>query len=265
MARSVLARNNVRIIGTGPKTIILAHGFGTDQTAWRHQEADLATTHRVILFDHVGAGSSDISAYSARRYRSLHSYADDIVEILAELDAQEVVYVGHSMSGMAGVLAAILEPDRFARMILIAASPRYLNDGDYHGGFEQRDIDNLLAAMTANYQMWASGFAGLAMANPERPELAEKFAATLTALRPDIAVATSRMIFHSDYRAEVPQLKVPTLIVQSQNDVAVPLAVGEYLAQHIPHAQLQTIAAQGHLPHLSSPQAVLDAIRSFLP
>lgn len=263
-SHSALVRNNVRVVGSGAKTIIFAHGFGTDQTAWRRQESVLAADHRLVLFDHVGAGSSDPRAYSPQRYRSLHSYADDLLEILAELEVQDAVYVGHSMSGSIGVLAAALEPERFSRMIFLNASPRYLNDGDYHGGFEQSDIDNLYAAMTTNYQLWVSGFARMVMANPERMDLTQEFAATLSAIRPDIAVAVSRIIFQSDYRAELPRHRVPTLIVQSSHDVAVPRGVGEYLARHIPRAELLVIDAHGHLPHMSAPQAVLDAICSFI-
>lgn len=262
--QGALARNNVRVTGTGSPTIVLAHGFGTDQTAWRHQEAALAGSHRLVLFDHVGAGGSDLSAYSPRRYRNLHSYADDLLEILGELAVRDALYIGHSMSGMIGLLAALLAPGHFARMIFLNASPRYLNDAGYCGGFEQSDIDNLYAAMTTNYQLWASGFAGLVMGNPERPELAQEFAATLTAIRPDIASAVTRIIFQSDYRAELSRLTVPTMIVQSSEDVAVPRAVGEYLAHHIPRAELRVIEAHGHLPHMSEPQRVLDAIQSFL-
>lgn len=262
--QGALARNNVRVTGTGSPTIVLAHGFGTDQTAWRHQEAALAGSHRLVLFDHVGAGGSDLSAYSPRRYRNLHSYADDLLEILGELAVRDALYIGHSMSGMIGLLAALLAPGHFARMIFLNASPRYLNEAGYCGGFEQSDIDNLYAAMTTNYQLWASGFAGLVMGNPERPELAQEFAATLTAIRPDIASAVTRIIFQSDYRAELSRLTVPTMIVQSSEDVAVPRAVGEYLAHHIPRAELRVIEAHGHLPHMSEPQRVLDAIQSFL-
>lgn len=263
-SHSALVRNNVRVVGSGAQTIILAHGFGTDQTAWRRQEAALAAEHRLILFDHVGAGGSDSRAYSPHRYRSLHSYADDLLEILAELEVKDAVYVGHSMSGSIGLLAAVLEPERFVRMIFLNASPRYLNDGDYRGGFEQSDIDNIFAAMIANYQLWASGFAGMVMGHPERADLTQEFSQTLSAIRPDIAVAVSRIIFQSDYRAELPRLRVPTLVVQSSHDVAVPRGVGEYLASHIPQAKLLVIDSRGHLPHMSAPLTVLDAIRSFI-
>lgn len=262
-----LIRNNVRVIGEGPSTIVLAHGFGSDQTAWRYQAAELAKSHRVVLFDHVGANPTTLAAYSPRRYRSLHGYSDDLLEILAELDVKNAFYVGHSMSGMIGLLSATIEPARFSRLVLLAASPRYLNDAatGYHGGFEPSDIEGLYAAMSSHYQAWASGFAGLAMGNPNRPELGDEFRATLSAIRPDIAVAVARVIFSFDHRADVPRMTLPTLVVQTDRDIAVPVAVGTYLAKHLPHAALKIIAADGHLPHLSAPDLVLDAIRAFLP
>jgi sigma-B regulation protein RsbQ len=260
----VLKRNNVRIAGNGQDTIIFAHGFGSDQTAWRHQEAALSSTHRLVFFDHVGAGGSDFSAYSPRRYKGLTSYASDLLEICDTLQLNGASYVGHSMGGMIGLLAGAVQPTLFRKMVFVGASPRYLNDVGYVGGFEQADIDALYASMSANYHAWASGFAGLAMANPERPELAQEFAATLTTVRPDIAVAVARTIFQSDHRQDLPRLKVPTLIVQSTEDIAVPMAVGEYLARHIPSATLKVVDAKGHFPHLSAPQAVTEAIRDYL-
>jgi len=259
-----IQRNNARIVGKGSRTVVFAHGFGTDQTAWRHQEAVFVEERRVVLFDHVGAGRSDPAAYSPRRYQSLRSYAADLLELLAELDLAEVDYVGHSMSGMIGLLAALEEPERFRKMVFIGASPRYLNDGGYRGGFEQAEIDALYEAMTGSYHAWASGFAGAAMENPDRPELAQEFAATLCAIRPDIALAVSRLIFQSDHRADLPGLEVPTLIVQTRSDVAVPHEVGEYLARHIPGAELEVIDAHGHLPHMSAPDAVNAALRAYL-
>jgi sigma-B regulation protein RsbQ len=264
MVATAIQRNNARVVGDGPKTLVLAHGFGTDQTAWRHQEAALAGEHRLVLFDHVGTTGSDLAAYSPRRYQSLHSYAEDLLELLDELDARNVFYVGHSMSGMVGLLAALLEPERFRRLIFLGASPRYLDDDGYKGGFTQKDLDALYEAMTSNYHAWASGFAPLAMGNPERPELGLAFAATLSAQRPDIALAMARIIFQSDHRADLPALRVPTLILQTRNDIAVPMEVGQYLAAHIPDAKLTVIDATGHFPHLSAPAAVTHAIRGFL-
>ena len=261
---TALVRNNVQVIGDHPQTLILAHGFGTDQTAWRHQQAVLAERYRLVLFDHVGAGGADPAAYSPHRYRSLHSYAADLLEVLDVLKVKQAVYVGHSMSGMIGLLSALQEPACFARMIFIGASPRYLNDAGYGGGFDQPSLDALYAAMASNYQAWVSGFAGLAMDNPERRELADEFARTLSAIRPDIAQNVARVLFQSDYRAELPLLKVPTLVMATNHDMAVPLAVSEYLAQQIPQAQLAVVEGRGHFPHMSGPAAVNAAILSFL-
>ncbi|HRI55013.1 MAG TPA: alpha/beta hydrolase [Pseudomonadota bacterium] len=266
MTRSsaVQQRNHVRVVGQGGKTLVFSHGFGTDQTAWHQQEAAFRPEHRLVLFDLVGAGKSELAAYSPRRYRTMHSYAEDLLEILAELQLRDVIYVGHSMSGIIGLLAALQEPERFAKMIFLSASPRYLNDSGYIGGFEQADIDALYAAMAGNYQSWASGFGPIVAANPDRPEVASAFVSTLSAIRPDIALAVARMVYQSDHRADLPGLRVPTLIVQSSDDVAVPIGVGEYLAHNIPGARYLLINARGHLAHMSAPDEVNRAIRSFL-
>lgn len=255
---SVLNRNNVHLLGRGSQTIIFAHGFGSDQTAWRHQIAAFESSYRIVLFDHVGAGKSDMAAYSPRRYTSLYSYAEDLLDLCAELKLSQAILVGHSVSGMVSLLAALVDPSRFSKLIFVGASPRYLNDSDndYIGGFEQSDLDALYAAMSANYYAWASGFAPLAMGHPDRPELAVEFANTLTAIRPDIAQAVARVIFQSDHRKELPRLTVPTFVLQSYNDIAVPLQVGHYMATHIPKAQLILMDAYGHLPHISAPDEV---------
>ncbi|MBD2101909.1 alpha/beta fold hydrolase [Leptolyngbya sp. FACHB-261] len=264
MATSVLRRNNVQLLGQGEQTIVFAHGFGSDQTAWRHQVAAFKDRYRIVLFDHVGAGKSDFAAYSPRRYSSLYSYAEDLLDLCAELKLRQCTLVGHSVSGMVSLLAALIEPQYFKLLIFISASPRYLNDVGYIGGFEQADLDSLYAAMSANYHAWASGFAPIAMGNPERPELATEFANTLAAIRPDIAQAVARVIFQSDHRAELPRLKIPTVILQASNDIAVPNEVGKYLAAHIPQSQLVPIDAKGHLPHLSAPDVVTQAVATCL-
>jgi sigma-B regulation protein RsbQ len=258
MLSRVLDRHHTHIIGQGNQTLVFAHGFGSDQSAWRHQVEAFSPFYRLVLFDHVGAGQSDMSAYSPRRYRTLYSYAEDVLELLAELRCTDVIFVGHSVSSMVGLLAALLDPSRFRQLIFVSGSPRYLNDPatNYIGGFEQSDLDALYASMSANYYAWAGGFAPLAMANPERPELAIEFARTLSAIRPDVAQAVARVIFQSDHRAELPKLKVPTTILQSNNDIAVPPQVGEYMAAKIPQAELININAEGHLPHLSAPALV---------
>lgn len=266
MVTSILRRNNVNILGnqSSDRTLVFAHGFGSDQTAWRHQVAAFASDYRIVLFDHVGAGKSDFSAYSPRRYSSLYSYAEDLLDLYAELKLTDSISIGHSVSGMVSLLAALVEPQCFKQLIFISASPRYLNDVGYYGGFEQSDLDAIYAAMSANYYAWASGFAPIAMGNPERPELATEFANTLAAIRPDIAQAVSRVIFQSDHRQELPRLNVPTVILQSSNDIAVPVEVGQYIAQNLPQSKFIRINAKGHLPHLSAPDVVTKAIASCL-
>ncbi len=264
MATSILERNNVKVLGTGKQTIIFAHGFGSDQTAWRHQVAAFAPHCRIILVDHVGAGKSDFNAYSPHRYSSLYSYAEDLLDLCAELKLTKCTLVGHSVSGMISLLAALVEPDRFKQLIFIGASPRYLNDRNYIGGFERSDLDALYAAMSSNYYSWASGFAPLIMGNPDRPELSAEFARTLTAIRPDIAQAVAKVIFESDHRQELPRLQVPTLILQPSNDPAVPPEVGRYMADKISHSEFMLIESEGHLPHMSAPDLVTKAISAWI-
>lgn len=264
MVANILQRNHVTVIGDGSQTLLFAHGFGSDQTAWRHQVAAFVADYRIVLFDHVGAGKSDLAAYSPRRYSTLYSYAEDLLDLCDALKLMQCVLVGHSVSGMVSLLAALVEPQCFSKLIFINASPRYLNDLDYIGGFEQSDLDALYAAMSSNYYAWASGFAPIVMGNPDQPELAIEYAKTLSNIRPDIAQAIARVIFQSDHRKELPRLKVPTVILQSTHDIAVPPQVGKYMAAQIPQSQLLPISAQGHLPHLSAPNTVTNAIASCL-
>jgi sigma-B regulation protein RsbQ len=262
MQSSLIKRNHVHLLGRGRQPIIFAHGFGSNQTAWRHQVAAFEDSYRIILFDHVGAGQSDMAAYSPLRYSSLYSYAEDLLELCAELELSQAILVGHSVSGMVSLLAALIDPKRFRQLIFLGASPRYLNDAavGYIGGFEQSDLDALYAAMSSNYYAWVSGFAPLAMGNPDRPELAIEFAKTLSAIRPDIAQAVARVIFQSDHRAELPKLTVPVVILQSSDDIAVPPYVGQYMSEHIPDSKLILINAKGHLPHLSAPHEVTQTL-----
>lgn len=264
MATSILRRNHVHVLGHGSQTIIFAPGFGSDQTAWRHQVEAFQADYRIVLFDHVGAGKSDFSAYSPHRYSSLYSYSEDLLDLCAELKLTQCILVGHSVSGMVSLLAALVEPERFSQLIFISASPRYLNDVGYFGGFEQSDLDGLYAAMSANYYAWASGFAPIAMATQDKPELAREFANTLGAIRPDIAQAVARVIFQSDHRAELPRLRVPTVILQASDDIAVPIQVGQYMADKIPQSKFIPIPARGHLPHISAPDVVTSTIASCL-
>ncbi|SEU27610.1 alpha/beta fold hydrolase [Stigmatella erecta] len=266
MGSVIWKRNNVTVLGKGPETLLLAHGFGSEQSAWRFQAEAFQDRYRVVLFDHVGCGKSDFNAYSAHRYRSLHRYAEDMLELCDELGLADCTLVGHSLSGMVGVLASAMDPTRFRRLVFVKASPRYLNDPaqDYVGGFEQAQIDALYESMSACFVSWASGFGKAAVGNPERPELAQEFIRSLSGMRPDIARSIARIIFQSDHRQELARVRPPTLILQAGEDFAVPDSVAHFMARTIPQATLVPIPARGHLPHLSAPLAVTQAVDAFL-
>ena len=264
LSRPTLSRHNVTVHGAGAETVVFAHGFGTDQTAWSAQVDALPRGKRAILFDHIGAAPNNCSYYSPVRYSTMYAFAADLVRILEQLDVRDAVVVGHSMSGVASLLASLLCPSRIRKLVLIGASARYLNDGAYHGGFAQADLDALYEAMSANYYAWAAGFAPLAMGNAGRPDLASYFARTLCRVRPDIALGVLKLAFQSDYRSELPRVTANTWVLQTERDIAVPMQAAEYLATHIPGAQLQVLRAEGHFPHISSPEEVSRALHDIL-
>lgn len=260
----ILNTYNISEIGNGSTTLVLAHGFGSDQTAWHHQIEALKPNYRLILFDYLGCGKSDISTYSPVEYTSLERYSEDVLKIYDHLGLTNTIFVGHSVSAMIGVLASLKRPEYFQKLVFVGASPRYLNDDGYAGGFTQSDLYNLYRAMADNYLEWATGFSQLAMRNHDRPELGKQFARTLSAMRPDIAQSTARVIFESDLRSYLPLIKHAVLILQSQNDIAVPLSVGNYLSSQISDNTLIELPSEGHFPHMSAPQAVTNAIRDFI-
>jgi sigma-B regulation protein RsbQ len=257
-------RNNVVVAGPADRPVVmLAHGFGCDQNLWRLVSPRLAENFRVVLFDHVGAGRSDLSAWQAERYATLDAYADDVLRICRELDLRQVVFVGHSVSAMIGVLAAIREPGRFSKLILVGPSPRYIDDADYRGGFSNADIEELLESLDSNYLGWSAAMAPVIMGNPERPELAEELAGSFCRTDPAIARVFARTTFLSDNRADLAQVTVPTLILQCAQDAIAPAEVGAFVHDQIPGSTLVTLAATGHCPQLSAPDATLAAIASF--
>jgi sigma-B regulation protein RsbQ len=264
MTSSALVRNHVRVVGSGTRTVVLGHGFGSDQCAWQQQVHALGREFRIVLFDHVGCGNSDPAAWSPTRYRTLYSYAEDLLEILDELDFADIAYVGHSLGAMVGILAAQQDAKRFARMVLLNASPRYLNDGGYYGGFEQADLDALFFAMASNYQAWVASFGLQLLGTHTNSPAADEFILTLSALRPDIALTIARAAFQSDFRAEISTHRVPSLVVQPSDDFAVPTVVGEYLVTHMLSGRIAHIASHGHLPHVTSPDVITGIIRDYL-
>jgi sigma-B regulation protein RsbQ len=244
--------------------MVFAHGFGCDQQMWRLVVPAFEDDHRIVLFDHVGAGGSDQSAFDRGRYSSLDGYAEDLLEICRELDLTRVIFVGHSVSAMIGVLAATREPDRFEKLILVGPSPRYLDDGDYGGGFSRADIEELLDSLESNYLGWSSAMAPVIMGNPDRPELGEELTNSFCRSDPEIAAHFARVTFLSDNRADLAQVKIPTLILQCSDDAIAPQAVGEYVNDQIPGSRLVLMDATGHCPNLSAPAETIAAIRSFL-
>lgn len=263
---SAIKKNNVQILGNkeSENTIVFGHGFGSDSTSWRFIQKAFELDYRLITYDNVGAGHADHSAYSHDKYTKLSTYANDLVDICDDLAVKDATFVGHSMSGMIGLLASKQEPEFFDKHVFMNASPRYLNDNNYKGGFEQSDLDSLYQAMAINYQSWVGGFAHAAMANSNKPDLAFEFARTLSTVRPDTAMAVVKAIFESDLRNEIKGFAKESLIVQSWNDIAVPMAVGEYIKEQLPNSKLVKIDAQGHFPHISAPEEVIHVLQTFL-
>jgi sigma-B regulation protein RsbQ len=257
-------RNNVRVVGAedGP-TVLLAHGFGCDQNLWRLVTARLAPSFRVVLFDHVGAGASDPSAWDPVRYSSLEGYAEDVLDIVAELDLREVVFVGHSVAAIIGVLAVAADPSRFAKLILLTPSPRYVDDGDYRGGFTRSDVEELLDSLESNYLGWSRAMAPTIMGAPDRPELADELADSFCRTDPSRARVFARTTFLSDNRADLQRVSVPTLVIECAEDALAPREVGAYVHRHIDGSELVTLDATGHCPQLSVPQATAEAIAAF--
>jgi sigma-B regulation protein RsbQ len=261
----VLTRNNVKVGGRGAQPMLFAHGFGCDQNMWRFVAPAFAEDYRVVLFDYVGSGRSELAAYDPERYATLDGYADDVLEICQALGLRDVVFVGHSVSAMVGVLAAKREPDRFSELIMIGPSPRYLNDGPaYVGGFERSDIEGLLETMDKNYIGWANFLAPAIMKNPDRPELGAELTESFCSTDPVIARRFAEATFYADNRADLPGLGVPSLILQCSDDIVAPLEVGEYLHRALPDSTLRVMRATGHCPHMSAPDETVALMREYL-
>jgi sigma-B regulation protein RsbQ len=265
MSHDVIYRNNVQVRGNGPRTLVLAHGFGCDQQAWRHMVPGLQADHRVVLFDYVGSGRSDLAAYDPRRYADLHGYASDLLEVCAALDLHDVVLVGHSVSSMIGLLAALEQPALFERLAMIGPSPRYLDDPPgYVGGFQSADVTELLELMERNDHAWANFLAPVAMRNADRPELAEELGAMFCAGNPWTTRGFARAVFQCDHRADLARLDHPVLLLQCRDDIVAPEVVGDYMHRHLPRSTLVHLQSGGHCPHMSHPEDTAAALRAWL-
>jgi sigma-B regulation protein RsbQ len=265
MSAPIVERNNVTVRGEGTQPLLFAHGFGCDQNMWRFVAPHFEAAYRVVLFDYVGAGGSDLSAYDPDRYDALEGYAQDVIEVCEALDLTDVIFVGHSVSTVIGMLAAIEAPGRFEELVLIGASPCYLNDPpDYHGGFEREDLEGLLEMMDKNYIGWADYFASLLMQRAEATEVVEELDRSFCSTDPHVARQFAEVTFLSDYRDAVPQVPVSSLLVQCRDDIVAPPPVSHYLEAHLPDATLRMLDAAGHCPHMSHPEATTTAIEAYL-
>lgn len=264
VSANVIERNNVRVMGNGTQPMLFAHGFGCDQNMWRYVAPAFEDDYRIVLFDYVGSGRSDKTAYDPERYGHLEGYAQDVLDVIHALDLRDVIFVGHSVSSMIGVLAANREPDRFARLVLIGPSPRYINDAPYVGGFERADIDGLFEMMDKNFIGWANFLAPAIMKNPDRPELSEELTESFCSTDPIMARRFAEATFYADNRADLASVTVPSLILQCSDDMVAPLPVGEYLSRELPGSTMRLMKANGHCPHMSHPEETIALMKEYL-
>jgi sigma-B regulation protein RsbQ len=258
-------RHNVQLHGREDATpMVFSHGFGCDQNMWRHVWPSFAGDHRIVLFDHVGHGRSDHSAFGPEHYQTLDGYAQDVLDICHELDLHDIVFVGHSVSAMIGALAAAAEPERFSRLVMVGPSPRYIDDEGYAGGFSRADIDGLLESLDSNYLGWSSTMAPVIMGNDDRPELGAELTESFCATDPAIASHFARVTFLSDNRDDLARVRTRSLVMQCSHDAIAPTAVGEFVHEQLPDSELVHLSATGHCPNLSAPEETIAAIRAFL-
>lgn len=261
---TVFGRNNIQLNGSGDRTMVFAHGFGCDQNMWRYVEPSFRDRYRTVLFDHVGAGRSDLNAYERDKYAALQGYASDLVEIGRALDLDDAVFVGHSVSAMIGALASIEAPGMFGKLVMVGPSPRYIDNGDYYGGFSASQIEELLASLSDNHLGWSAAMAPAIMGNPDRPELGEELINSFCRTDPEIAKQFARATFTSDNRADLKKVRTKTLILQTRDDIIASERVGEYVNREIEGSRIAYLDASGHCPNLSAPGAVIAAMNEFL-
>ncbi|MCL5127743.1 alpha/beta fold hydrolase [Algibacter sp. L4_22] len=264
MLKKLIARNNISIHGDGSKAMLLVHGYGCDQNMWRFITPEFKNDYKIILIDLVGSGKADEAAYDYDKYSTLEGHANDIIEICKALDLKDLIFVGHSVSAMIGTLAVIKNPDIFKKIIMIGPSPRYINDGDYFGGFTQSDIDELMETLDSNYLGWSSAMAPVIMGNPDRPELAEELEQSFCQNNPEIANHFAKVTFLGDNRSDLNKVTIETLILQSQSDVIASIEVGKYVHNNLSNSQFVILDAIGHCPHLSAPDQTIKAMKKFL-
>ncbi|NQD73828.1 alpha/beta fold hydrolase [Pseudomonas sp. CM27] len=258
------SRNNVHVAGSGNATLVFSHGFGCDQSMWQFLLPHFQGRFRLVTYDLVGAGRSDLAAYDREQYDSLCRYAEDLNEIITAFAEGPVILVGHSVSAMIGALADRQQPGRIAAHVMVGPSPCYIDADDYTGGFKEADIHALLDTLDSNYLGWSSAMAPVIMGAPGQPALSEELTNSFCRTDPDIARQFARVTFLSDNRQDIHGLPTPVLILQSTDDLIAPMAVGEYLQGVLPNSRLCLIENIGHCPHMSAPAACSEAMDAFL-
>jgi len=261
---TILRRNNVNVFGSGERAMMFAHGFGCDQTMWEPVARNFAPDFRVVLFDYVGHGRSELSAYSHERYSTLTGYAQDVVEIGRALGLSDAVFVGHSVSAMIGALASSEAPELFSDLVMVGPSPRYIDDEGYRGGFSRDQVEELLEFLAENHLGWSAAMAPAIMGTPERPELSARLENSFCNTDPEIARDFARVTFLSDNRNDLPAIQARTLVLQCSSDIIAPVEVGEYVHSNLPNSEFRLLQATGHCPNLSAPEEVTAAIRDFV-
>jgi sigma-B regulation protein RsbQ len=260
----ILIRNNVKILGEGSQVIMFAHGFGCAQSSWKFITDAFLKDYKVILFDYVGSGESDLSQYNQRKYATLEGYACDVIDIIEALELNNIIFVGHSVSSMIGMIAALQVPEAFKKLVFIGPSPRYLNDRDYIGGFNAEDIETIFEHIADDYVGWSKQLAPMVMDSPLKPELSDFLQECFEATDPSIALAFAMATFKADYRDKLKNLEVPSLTLQSSHDIMAPLSAGEFIHKNTPENFLVVMKATGHFPHISEPEETIREIKEFI-
>lgn len=264
MTPDIIKRNRVTIKGKGHQAILFAHGFGCDQNMWRYITPAFEDDYKIVLFDYVGCGKSDITAYNPERYSNLSGYAQDVLEVCDALGLEDVIFIGHSVSSMIGLLAAVDNPDIFSCMVFIGPSARYVNDGGYNGGFSREDLEGLLDVMDSNFIGWANFLAPIVMKNEDRAELTKELEESFCSTDPVITRKFAEVTFFSDNRDDLPNLTLPCLVLQCSDDALAPDEVGLYIHEKIKRSTFEKMKATGHCPHMSHPEETIELIQKFL-
>ncbi len=243
--------------------MVFVHGFGCGQEMWRHVAPEFEDDHRVVVFDLPGSGNADESAYDSVRHDSLDGYRDDVVALLDELALGPVTLVGHSVASMISVLAQRARPELVDRLVLVAPSARYLDDGDYVGGFREADIEDLLQLMSRNHLGWQDPLSSL-VAGADQTEVKDELERSFCRTRPEVAEQFASVTFRGDNRADLAHVTAPTLVLQSEVDSVAPMSAGRFVEAQIPDSTLEVIPTHGHCPQLTAPGETVAAMRRFL-